>query len=62
MQLAATRALSSLRPLRLCGELKSAVYARVQYRSVDLLDRLLQIFQGVCRIDLAGGVFGQYLL
>jgi hypothetical protein len=23
--------LSSLRPLRLCGELKSAVYARVQY-------------------------------
>jgi hypothetical protein len=59
MKLAAARALSSL---RLCGELKSAVYARVQYRSVDLLDRLLQIFQGVCRIDLAGVVFGQYLL
>ncbi len=31
MKLATTRALSSLRPLRLCGELKSAVYARVQY-------------------------------
>jgi hypothetical protein len=31
MKLAATRALSSLRPLRLCGELKCAVYARVQY-------------------------------
>jgi len=31
MKLAATRALSSLRPLRLCGELKSAGYARSQY-------------------------------
>jgi hypothetical protein len=35
MKLAATRALSSLRPLRplrLCGELKNAVYARIQYK------------------------------
>jgi hypothetical protein len=31
MKLAATRALSSLRPLRLCGELKIAVYACLQY-------------------------------
>ncbi len=35
MKLAATRALSSLRPLLLCGELKSAVYARVQYSFQD---------------------------